>query len=165
MDLLNFLKNCLVCLGCIFAGFIVAFIFNYAFNGSIAGWATIGIALIAGAFFILLSFSTIIKEQYRENLRLILLYLGLAFSMLFALFLIVILFNPLCIGDCGEFRSYPASTMKDCIRDLHSRGYGVIQPRKVTFDKGMTINRGELVADIPISATDVEFFCEGSICG
>jgi hypothetical protein len=57
------------------------------------------------------------------------------------------------------------TTMKTQLKSVQSTGYGSSNMEKATFKEG-TIRVGELIADLPLAAGDVEFVkVENGICG
>lgn len=91
----------------------------------------------------------------------------LVISVIVALAILGVLLSILGVINPGQFGSDPRSTLKENLRTLQSRGYGIIQPKKVTFNQeGDTITRQELVSDLSILASTIEFSCaEPEICG
>ena len=64
---------------------------------------------------------------------------------------------------------FPGSDYKDTVRKelkaMHTQGYGVSVPQKVTVPQGSSFFRGEAIAGLPLKTEDVGFFCDdSSIC-
>ncbi len=90
----------------------------------------------------------------------------LVISVIVALAILGVLLNILGFINPTALGSSPRATLTENIRDLNSKGYGLVQPKKITFEQGDTIFVKELVQDLPVVASDVKFFCgTPEICG
>ncbi len=118
-----------------------------------------GIALLVELIYLYM-LSIMVSKLYEKSGNNKLFIIG---SVIFYLLLLILLFIPM---GC---ESPPAGSFKTLtiysIRDLNSRGYGVVEPKKVALFEGDTIFIKEITQNLPISATNVSFYCSASeIC-
>lgn len=65
------------------------------------------------------------------------------------------------IGKIGPFGMTDARTaMQSCLREVHTRGYGLCIKESVNFKAGDIILRKELLMDVPIPDTALTFTCK-----
>lgn len=65
------------------------------------------------------------------------------------------------IGKIGPFGMTDARTaMQSCLREVHTRGYGLCMKESVNFKAGDIVLRKELLMDVPIPETSLTFQCK-----
>lgn len=90
----------------------------------------------------------------------------LVISVIVALAILAVLLNILNIVKIFN-PSSPKDVMSSGLKDIQSKGFGITTPQKVTFAKGANVLAKELISDIPITVSDLKFFCSTSstVCG
>lgn len=81
----------------------------------------------------------------------------LVISVIVALAILAVLMGIL--GNLGtQFGSDPKTVMRDGLREISSKGYGLIAAKKATFEKGDIILKKDVIGDTPIQSTELKFY-------
>ncbi len=88
----------------------------------------------------------------------------LVISVIVALAILAVLMGIL--GNLGtQFGSDPKTVMRDGLREVSSKGYGLLAAKKATFEKGDIILKKDVIGDTPIQPVELKFFGASTLAG
>lgn len=79
-------------------------------------------------------------------------------------FTLLLPFTLCCGPPSGTLGPGPIITSE--LKSIVSSGYGISQPKKVDFEKGLLIDKKTVISDSPVLPEEVRFYCsDGELCG
>ncbi|MBI5636269.1 hypothetical protein HY993_04875 [Candidatus Micrarchaeota archaeon] len=88
----------------------------------------------------------------------------LVISVIVALAILAVLMNIIGGIDLGG-TSNPETAIRDGLREVQSKGYGLTAPKKINLKKDTIILKKTVIGTTPIAETELSFFCDGAtIC-
>ncbi len=89
----------------------------------------------------------------------------LVISVIVALAILAVLMNIIGGIDLGG-TSNPETAIRDGLREVQSKGYGLTAPKKINLKKDTEILGQSVIGTTPIAKSELAFYCSGStICG
>ncbi|MBU1198118.1 hypothetical protein KJ765_06455 [Candidatus Micrarchaeota archaeon] len=86
----------------------------------------------------------------------------LVISVIVALAILAVLLNILNIVKIFN-PSDPKDSMSSGLKNVQAKGFGISSPQKVTFSEGNTIYMKEVIQEIPVTESDVQFSAHTSV--